>query len=100
MSTLQTSNHVYTLFDTMNDSTDKTTNMSGKWGLWYGIHRGTTNSREESCYFHYDSYAACLAALIVVTNTHASNGYFLWFALAVEPNGTKHGLVASCPVPR
>ena len=73
-------------------------NPTGRWGLFYGIHRGTLMSRDaDGVDYRYASFAECKAALAEAAAHFARLGYSIWFAQAVAPDGTQHKLVNGAP---
>lgn len=67
---------------------------NGKWGLLYGTHRGTVMSRDQdSPIYDCDSYEALMQELHKVAKDWAGRGYFIWFAIAIAPDGTRHKML-------
>jgi hypothetical protein len=76
----------------------KVENNSGKWSLFYGIHRGTLMSRDTyNAEFTYTSFNECVEVLALAAANLSKLGYWIWFAEAIAPDGTKHKLVDGAP---
>jgi hypothetical protein len=72
-----------------------TATSTGKWALFYGIHRGTLVSRDcDTPEFQYRSYQDCITALIQnAVHFEQLGGYKLWFAQAIAPDGRQHKIL-------
>jgi hypothetical protein len=76
----------------------KSQNNSGLWALFYGIHRGTLMSRDlGNADYQYTSFNECKDALVQAASHFSGLGYWIWFAEAIAPDGTKHKLVDGAP---
>lgn len=65
--------------------------VSGKWKLSIGCHKGTLMSRD-SDQVELDSLEACEEYVKESEKFWQQIGYFVWFANAFAPDGTKHQL--------
>jgi hypothetical protein len=73
---------------------------NGRWGLTIGIHQGTINSPEsEGPCWDYDSFEDCQRELTTAITRYEGLGqhYYIWFAYAIAPDGTRHKLTEGAP---
>jgi hypothetical protein len=101
MSVLKTTNYTYRLYEEGEYTSEGQTNTTGKYGLWFGIHRGTLMSRDEDgATFRYDTYQEAVEAFQRNAHHFAQFGYYIWHASIIAPDGTRHRLVDGAPYRR
>lgn len=70
--------------------------VSQKWKLHIGCHRGTLMSRDSET-SEYDSLDACRKSVQEAEEFWSKMGYYVWFAYAFSPSGEKIALHKGTP---
>lgn len=63
--------------------------LTGKWTLSIGCHRGTLMSRDMENPKEFDTYDEVVAEWQKARKAYASFGYMIWFANVTSPTGEK-----------
>jgi hypothetical protein len=102
MNQLQTTNYTYNLYSENELILEsRRANTTGKYGLWFGIHRGRLTSREDSNpTFEYDTYQEAVDQFEREAHHFARLGCYIWHASIIAPDGTRSMLVGGAPYRR